>query len=187
MEILEWEDTAWSMEQDYTDWSSHDIADWLWLLHGDLEQYGDRILFIGLDGERFDRLTDPKYVRGDMGVKIASHVNAIVRAATQRMIEYDRLQKKKHDRDENRWINNNNFTPNTTHHANNFDFPQISPAISPAPPPNDNDSYTINPLEAFGSTNYQVFDGEGMEGNDFAPPDIDPFPGFTVCLSLSHM
>ena len=158
MDILDWEDTEWSMDQDYTEWLSDDIVDWLGLLHSDLEQYGGRILLMGLDGEQFERLKDPKFVRNDLNVRITSHVNAIVRAVTQRMMEYDILSRKKHDSDDDDDDGDENelfnfmpamkpiqksprpTKPNAKHHVNsnrdqalkmNMNFAQISPAHTP--------------------------------------------------------
>ena len=86
-------DTEWSMEEDYTEWSPCDIADWLALLHSDLEQHGQRAQFLKIDGEKFVKLKDPKYLREDIGIELESHVNAIVTAVTRRMDEYDRRKK----------------------------------------------------------------------------------------------
>lgn len=81
------------MDQDFTEWTSGDICEWFGFLHSDFEQYGQRVQFLKIDGEKFEKLKDPVFVRTDLGVKLPSHVNAIVRAVTQRMTKYEELQK----------------------------------------------------------------------------------------------
>ena len=113
------------MDQDFTEWSSEDIGEWLGFLHSDLEQYGLRAQFLKLDGEQFEKLSDAKFLRVELGIKISSHVNTIMKAVKQRMAAYDKLMQEKTDHNsKSKWEPKGN--KNTYNSINNF--PQISPA-----------------------------------------------------------
>ena len=93
MNTIEIDDSEWSMNQDYTEWTSGDICDWIGMLHSDFEQYGGRAHVMNINGEKFDKLADSSFLRKNLGVKLKCHRIAIMNAVTNRMREYNRIGK----------------------------------------------------------------------------------------------